>query len=375
MKNKYIKRQAFIILASAVVMLGVLTVRRYAETHPLWVTAQFRPAAVAVGDIIARFFGLVRFSAGELLLYAVILGLPIFAVTIILRVVIKRSPPVVLLRPLSLICAATAFFLIVFYGLYGLFYYASPLSHSLGMTVREYSVSELYDTAESLLAELNTLSSSVSRDSDGAAVFGNFSTLTDMAGACYTALAETQPFFAGVNSRRVKPVIASKIMSDFGITGIYWPFTGEANINNDIPDSGLPFTICHELAHSIGICPENEANFTAFLACRASPSVEFQYSGYLSAFIYTYNALYRESPDTARELFGRLSDGALSDIRARGTYWSAHEKKTTVVGTAVNNTYLKVMSQEEGVKSYGGVVDLLISDYLTSTAVTAALAG
>jgi len=366
MNNRFVKRQVIIILISALVVLGVLAAKQYAVTHPLWVTERFRPASVAVGNVLTGLFGLVRFSVGEIFLYILLIALPIGLAVVIWRVVSKKTPPIVFFRVTSLLCAAVAFFLLVFYGLYGISYQALPLSYSLNMSVSEYSVSQLRETTESLLAGLNELSYAVDRSAAGTAELGDFEAFVDMAGDSYASLAGINTFFSGIDTRRVKPVIASVTMSDFGITGIFCPFTGEANINKDVPDSSIPFTICHELAHSIGVLPENEANFAAFLACRASPHDAFKYSGYLSGFIYCYNALYKEDPNAARELAAKLSDGALSDIRARSAYWAAHEKKLTTVATSVNDSYLKAMSQEDGVKSYGAVVDLLISDYLAA---------
>lgn len=90
-----------------------------------------------------------------------------------------------------------------------------------------------------------------------------------------------------------KPVLFSKGMSYLGITGIYSPFTLEANYNHDIPPYLIPFTMCHELAHLKSFMREEEANFIAYLACRDSSSIEFQYSGAVNALAYTLNALYK----------------------------------------------------------------------------------
>ena len=62
------------------------------------------------------------------------------------------------------------------------------------------------------------------------------------------------------------------------LTGVYSPFTLEANYNSDMPDYNIPFTACHELSHLRGFMQEDEANFIAFLACSSSESIDFQYS-------------------------------------------------------------------------------------------------
>ena len=80
-------------------------------------------------------------------------------------------------------------------------------------------------------------------------------------------------------------------MSYTNITGIYSPFTAEANVNVSVPKSTLLFTTMHEMAHQRGFASENEANFIAYLTCIAHPDVDFQYSGYLNALNYVNRAL------------------------------------------------------------------------------------
>jgi len=48
-------------------------------------------------------------------------------------------------------------------------------------------------------------------------------------------------------------------MSYLGIGGVYFPFTGEANVNISMPHTSIPFTACHEMAHQIGFAREDEA--------------------------------------------------------------------------------------------------------------------
>ena len=57
-------------------------------------------------------------------------------------------------------------------------------------------------------------------------------------------------------------------MSRTEITGIFIPFTMEANVNVDIPDYSLGSTMCHELAHLHGFIREDEANYISYLACK-----------------------------------------------------------------------------------------------------------
>ena len=160
-----------------------------------------------------------------------------------------------------------------------------------------------------------------------------------------------------------KPVLFSRALSHCNITGIFFPFTLEANVNTDIPDYSLPSTMCHELAHLSGFMREDEANFIAYLACERSERIEFQYSGKMLAYIYTSNALYAENPQAAQKISASLGEGVALDLSANTAYWDQFETPMAEVAQQVNNAYLKANRQYDGVKSYGRVVDLLLAEW------------
>ena len=58
-----------------------------------------------------------------------------------------------------------------------------------------------------------------------------------------------------------KPLIHPRLLSVQQLTGVYSPFTVEANYNSEIPAYNIPHTICHELSHLKGYMREDEANF------------------------------------------------------------------------------------------------------------------
>ena len=66
---------------------------------------------------------------------------------------------------------------------------------------------------------------------------------------------------------KAKPIFNSNLLCYTGITGIYSPFTGEANVNISSPDIYIPFTTLHEMAHQRGYASEDEANFLVYIAC------------------------------------------------------------------------------------------------------------
>jgi predicted aminopeptidase len=152
----------------------------------------------------------------------------------------------------------------------------------------------------------------------------------------------------------------SKVLSLQGLGGIYCPFTGEANINMDMPDSSIPFVICHEMAHQRGFAREDEANFIGYLASMENPDAEFKYSGSISALNYAMNALYDKNKEKFSALREKFSGEVNRDLKARNVYWKSYDGIVNKISDAANDTYLKVNRQKDGNESYGRMVDLLI---------------
>jgi hypothetical protein len=170
---------------------------------------------------------------------------------------------------------------------------------------------------------------------------------------------------------KAKPISASEFMSQNYITGMYFPFSMEANYNNVMYIMNYPQTICHEYSHLKGYILENEANFLSYLACINSDDIFFQYSGYLSVLWYVNNSYY-ESVDTERY---KNQIKIRDDVRADTSFltpeaWEEVEETspfdTDKVSTASNNFvdgYLKYFGVDDGIVSYDRVTELLLEYY------------
>lgn len=174
-------------------------------------------------------------------------------------------------------------------------------------------------------------------------------------GRTYTCLSGPYP--------KAKPVLFSKIWSEQQTTGFYSPFTFEANVNREIPYYDLPFTMCHELSHLRGFMLEDEANFIGILACADSDNLYFQYSAYVSAWVYVGNSLAIENPEAFTTLYGSLNARTRRDLQYNNAYWDQYRGKLAETHEKVNDTYLKANNQPAGTKTYDMVTELLLSYY------------
>ena len=178
----------------------------------------------------------------------------------------------------------------------------------------------------------------------------------------YENILDLLPNLSG-NYSNAKYVMSSKLMCYTGITGIYFPFTGEANVNVAIPDIYIPSTTLHEMAHQRAYASEDEANFIAYLASINHPDIDFKYSGYILALNHTANALYSADYNAYVALSKNISEDVLFDLRNNREFWKRYEGKIDDISNEINNTYLKANGVSEGVKSYGKMVDLLLVYY------------
>lgn len=290
----------------------------------------------------------------ELLLAVLVLSVPIG-----LAVAIKAR------RVLGWLTGLLEFLVLLvflFVGLWGLNHFAPPLAEQLDMEVGTYTQDQLKAAAAHYAARASALSAQVERDEAGDLVLPEFEAMSDAALAAYGTLAQDNPRLAG-GAPRVKPLLLSEAFAYTGTTGIFVCLTGEAGVSTQTYPLAQPYTVCHELGHSLAFAGEDEANFLAFLACRASEDELFRYSGYYNAFIYCYNALYDQSPAAARTLWEDCTPELIHDANVHVEFNKQYEGKVQEAAQSVNDAYLKTFD-EPGVISYGLVVDYLIAEYL-----------
>ena len=151
-------------------------------------------------------------------------------------------------------------------------------------------------------------------------------------------------------------------MLDYGQTsGFYFPWTGEANYNLGTPDVNKPQVIAHEMSHQRGFAPEDEANFTGYLAASLADEPYPRYSAYVFAQRQLLAALSRYDRDRARNLAGLRLPGVQRDIRAASEYWQQFEGRTSRATRSMNNAYLRTNRVPGGILSYNRSVELLIA--------------
>lgn len=339
------------LLLAAILFAVTLFVLHTAKTDPVWAAETLRPAALSAINAMAKFWSFIPWSVAEMGLYALLAALLISLTVTLLRLL--GGPG----RLKALLTFASAWILIgamlfsMFELLFGYGYHAESMTVSLELDTHPRPTEELHAVTLRLAALANQ---TYPGGTDSVCDTDEFFALAEQ------VTAVSQSYF-GTPQVPPKAIRASRLMSYTHITGVFTPFTGEANVNTNDIGAALPFTMAHELCHRNGINPEDEANLFAFIQLYESDDPRLRYSAAFMGLLYTLPKLRTADADLHRDASDAISDEVWGDIRAYGTHWDAYEGKTAQVAGNLNNAYLQNHGQTEGVQSYGNVVDWLLA--------------
>lgn len=174
------------------------------------------------------------------------------------------------------------------------------------------------------------------------------------------AYAVVQQKLGGVASAvpgRLKSTIYGPYFRWTTVDGMVDPFLLEVLANPDLLPLERTFVAAHEWAHLAGFADEAEANFVAWLTCIRA-GVSAQYSGWLSLYWQIGSEV---GANDRRRLWDAVAEGPRRDIQAitdrlqRGQLpflqrasWRVYDK------------YLRANRVEEGIRSYGKVITLIL---------------
>ena len=359
-KNKEIRlNRIWLLLGSVTIPLALVILFELLKSSQtvmsLWVWHVIAPLEQSLG----RLWSLLPFSAAEVLTALFLIGCTIWLVGSVIAVFRRRQVLLFLRRLLALISA----WLWLWAGLCWLWnaaYYIPSFARREGLETSPCSVEELAAVTEYFARQAAALAPRVPRDGEGHFA-GDLSGCFDRGPEIYRNISREFPSL-DIKPVKVKPLLCSRLQSILGFTGIYFPFTGEANVNVDAPACLVPATIAHEMSHQRMVASELEANFVGVAACVSCDDVTFQYSGYLMGLIQLCNALYSAAPDRWYDIAGRTFTPELSvDWEDNNAYWRALESPLEDAAEDVYDSFLKSNDQELGIRSYGACVDLLVN--------------
>lgn len=337
-------------------VFGLLTVvlhlvGRYA---PILVELIYPNISQNILRIVGGFFSVFPIAMWELLALAVFIWIIVTLVRAIMKIEILKWITGVALFTMICVFAYTL--------LWGLSNYAPPMHEKLDLSGREYSQSWLEQATIYYRDKANEAARKISRDEEGNMTYESLRALAEESTDSYMLLAVNFDCFRGPRLEPKRMILGDLL----GIEGMFVPFTGESCVSGDVYAVCLPFEMCKQIGKGSGFTDRGEAEFAAFLACRASDSAELRYSGYFNAFSLCYNALYAKDAQAAKRIWQGVSQSVRADCAARVELETGPWRQAmSEFQTDLWDVYGKTFQDEEGKgPEHDSVTDLLTMWYV-----------
>src|SRR3954464_1870016 len=251
----------------------------------------------------------------------------------------------------TLVVAAAGIYL-VFLACWGLNYRRVPMTERLEMSAARPDRHDVNELGMTAVMQLNAL--------HDAAHARGWTKREWQDASMVEAFTEAQRLLTdapAVVPGRLKFTVLGPYFRWTGVDGMVDPFALEVLANPDLLQWERPFVAAHEWAHLAGFADESEASFVGWLACLRG-SVATQYSGWL--YLY-WEVIGNVGPSDQGRLNAALGEGPRRDIAA--VVARLRRGQLPLLRTAswaVYDQYLRANRVEEGIRSYGEVVTLIL---------------
>lgn len=149
-------------------------------------------------------------------------------------------------------------------------------------------------------------------------------------------------------------VRGNALLDRLGIAGIHNPLTGHTYVNADDRPLLIPFTLCHELAHQVGVAREDLANRAAWTMCRSLGGV-FEASANLQMLLYAAQDLPEEA---LADLNAQMKEAVRREfVASNGS--GEHIPALQRAFQRLSDGFLRLCGVSRGEKSYSDVLLLI----------------
>lgn len=314
-----------------------------------------------VSYVLRSFSALAPFSMGDVL-YGLAFLLGFYSLIKFIKLLFNKESwinSIVWQKMIGLINLLLAIYLI-FQIFWGVNYYQSSLAKKFQLHTEAYTIGDLVKLNQILIQDANELRQQLPDSIIHQHIDFNmlrFKTIDafEITSGSYPLLRYTEP--------SLKSSMFSRQLSYWGISGYYNPFTGEAQVNTDMPDFIQPFVACHEVAHQLGFARENEANFIGYLAASNSRNVRIRYAAAFEMMLYANRSLHYADSAAALRFRQQMDTAVKKDIQLLKEFSASHRSVLEPVTDKLYEWFLQYHGQPKGLMTYEMVTVFLISHF------------
>ncbi len=256
------------------------------------------------------------------------------------------------------IFAVLSITIFLFYSLWGLNYFRTPLLSKLD--IGEVKYESLQRTLIELINDVNQIH----------LLLGDQNSTIDNLGfdkekiISELKLNNIKKFDKIPTTKFVKRPILPEIYLYQGVSGYINPFTLEAIVVKEIPSIDFSITVLHEQAHQLGYAAEEDANFLAFISSINNEDLLIKYSGYVFGLTYLLNEIQVNHKENISSFTDKINPGIIEDINSRRKFWAKYSNNIiNDLQSLLYDIYLKSNNQKSGIRSYSRIVNHIINYY------------
>ncbi len=296
------------------------------------------------------------FSVGDLL-YLFVIGYLIYALLRLIKLAFKKEFIGVIFLIAGIIIRVQVAVLI-FYLFWGMNYFRVSAGERLNLRDTNYTTTSLKAVTAMLIDSANSCRARLTP----ADLAQNNSAIYQTAIQAVSKLSADSVNFRTYHPG-VKPSLLTLLLNYIGTSGYFNPFTGEAQINYQMPVFNRPVIACHEMSHQMGYGAEDEADFAGFLAGIGSHDRLLRYSAYHLAVDEFMHALYYRDSLANKALKPRVSAAVHHDFVMERAYWLYYQNKAEILSSIFYDKFLKANNQPQGLGTYNRMVLLVMAMY------------
>lgn len=245
-----------------------------------------------------------------------------------------------------------------FLFLWGFNYARVPIEQQLGIQPIPLTKEDFVTSLEATRSKLIDLRRQLGTDSVALAYANLFQPLKPK------IQSEVQRVFKELNypyqfTPKVQLLYPKGTLLRWSTLGVYFPWTGECNLDAGLHPVEIPHVMAHELAHGYGIGDEGTCNFIAYLACTGSDDIAMKYIGYLEYFATLFANYRKYDVEEAKRYLSSLSPAIKADWNAMIENHRKYPSLFPKLRRATYDTYLKIQGIEQGIQNYDEVLMLV----------------